>query len=61
MLRGFEGALVFSTLQFNETSPDWSFLLEIFRFEDEDDYEYENFTAKCGQRQISTKVPNFIF
>ena len=57
MLRGFEGALVFSTLP----SPDWSFLLEIFRFKDEDDYDYENFTAKCGQRQISTKVPNFIF
>ena len=54
MLRGFEGALVFSTLP----SPDWSFLLEIFRFKDEDDYEYENL---CGQRQISTKVPNFIF
>ena len=28
--------------KFNEKSPDWSFLLDIFGFKDEDDYEYEN-------------------
>ena len=43
--------------KFNEKSPDWSFLLEIFRFKDEDDYEYENWLDMDQPRSQGSLLP----